>query len=65
MAVAAFGNSYLTDGAFLRYVATQPFLPGGAKGTAVMINGGKTVPGLSEHFICVEQQAVVGEPSGK
>ena len=43
----------------------QPFLLGGAKGTAVMINSGKTVPGLPEHFICVEQQAVVGEPSGK
>ncbi len=59
VAVAAFGNSYSTDGAFLRYVATQPSLPGGAKGTAVMINGGKTVPGYTEHFITVTQEAVV------
>ena len=61
VAVAAFGNSYSTDGAFLRYVATQPSLPGGAKGTAVMINGGKTVPGYTEHFITVEQDEVQGE----
>ena len=60
VAVAAFGNSYSTDGAFLRYVATQPSLPGGAKGVAVMINGNKTVPGYSEHFIRVDQDAVVG-----
>lgn len=60
VAVAAFGNSYSTDAPFLRYVATQPSLPGGAKGTAVMINGGKIVPGFSEHFICVEQDSVVG-----
>lgn len=57
VAVAAFGNSYSTDGAFLRYVATQPSLPGGAKGTAVMINGGEDRPGYSEHFIKVEQNA--------
>ena len=63
VAVAAFGNSYSTDGAFLRYVATQPSLPGGAKGTAVMINGGGAVPGYSEHFILVEQNAVVGDAS--
>ena len=61
VAVAAFGNSYSTDGAFLRYVATQPSLPGGAKGTAVMINGGKTVPGYTEHFITVDQEEVVGK----
>ena len=65
VAVAAFGNSYSTDGAFLRYVATQPSLPGGAKGTAMMINGNKTVPGYSEHFICVNQDAVVGESEGR
>ena len=63
VAVAAFGNSYPTDGAFLRYVATQPSLPGGAKGTAVMINGVDAMPGYSEHFIKVEQDAVVGETS--
>ena len=61
VAVAAFGNSYSTDGAFLRYVATQPSLPGGAKGTAVMINGGKIVPGYTEHFITVDQDEVQGE----
>ena len=61
VAVAAFGNSYSTDGAFLRYVATQPSLPGGAKGTAVMINGGKVVPGYTEYFITVDQEEVVGE----
>ena len=63
VAVAAFGNSYSTDGAFLRYVATQPSLPGGAKGTAVMLNGGDAVPGYSEHFILVAQDAVVGDAS--
>ena len=61
VAVAAFGNSYSTDGAFLRYVATQPSLPGGAKGTAVMINGGKTLPGYTEHFITVSQSETVGD----
>ena len=61
VAVAAFGNSYSTDAAFLRYVATQPSLPGGAKGTAVMINGGKVVPGYTEHFVTVTQAEVVGE----
>lgn len=61
VAIAAFGNSYSTDGAFLRYVATYPSLPGGAKGTAVMINGGKIVPGYTEHFICVDQDEVTGE----
>ena len=58
--VAAFGNSYSTDGDFLRYVATLPTLPVGAKGTAMMINGGKTVPGYTEHFIQVEQDETVG-----
>ena len=61
VAVAAFGNSYSTDGAFLRYVATQPSLPGGAKGTAMMINGGKVVPGYTEHFITVDQDEVEGK----
>ena len=55
LAVAGFGNSYSTDGAFLRYIATQPSLPGGAKGIAVMINGGKVGPGYTEHFRCVKQ----------
>ena len=62
VAVAGFGNSYSTDGAFLRYIAAQPSLPGGAKGTAVMVNGGKVVPGYTEHFICVDQDNVLGSP---
>ncbi len=61
VAVAGFGNSYSTDGAFLRYIAAQPSLPGGAKGTAVMVNGGKVVPGYTEHFICVDQDEVTGD----
>ena len=63
VAIAAFGNSYSTDGAFLRYIATYPSLPGGAKGTAVMINGGKVVPGYTEHFITVVQDETIGEPA--
>lgn len=59
-AIAAFGNSYSTDGAFLRHVATQASLPGGARGTAVMINGGKRMSGYSEHFICVDQSVIMG-----
>ena len=59
VAIAAFGNSYSTDGAFLRYISTQPSLPGGAKGTAVMINGGRNVPGYTEHFITVSQSETV------
>ena len=59
VAVAGFGDSYRTDGDFLRYIGTQS-LPGGARPLAVMINGGETVSGYSEHFLCVEQSAVVG-----
>ena len=55
VAIAGFGNSYSTDGAFLRYIATQPSLPGGARGIAVMINGGEPQPGYSEYFRLVEQ----------
>ena len=60
VAVAAFGNSYSTDAAFMRYVATQPLLPGGVKGVAVMINGLKPVEGYAEHFIKVTQHKTVG-----
>ena len=59
VAVAGFGNSYSTDAPFLRYIATQPSLPGGARGFAMMINGGKTVPGYTEHFRCVTQDDLV------
>ena len=59
VAVAGFGNSYSTDGNFLRYIMSQP-LPGGAKGFALMINGGKPKPGFEGLFRCVEQKAVLG-----
>jgi len=60
VAVAGFGNSYSTDGAFLRYIVSQP-LPGGAKGFALMINGGKEKPGFEGLFRRVDQAVVVGE----
>ena len=60
VAVAGFGNSYSTDGAFLRYIVSQP-LPGGAKGFAMMINGGKEKPGFEGLFRRVDQMAVIGE----
>ena len=60
VAVAAFGNSYYNDAPFMRYVATQPALPGGAKGTAVMINGMKLRPGYEEFFIKTTETEVVG-----
>lgn len=63
VAVAGFGNSYWTDGPFLRYIATQPALPGGAKGFAVMINGGKAVGGYTEFFRCVDQTETCGCPT--
>ncbi len=59
VAVAGFGNSYSTDGAFLRYIVLQR-LPGGAKGFAMMINGGKEKPGFEGLFMCVEQRSVTG-----
>ena len=60
VAVAGFGNSYSTDGAFLRYIASQP-LPGGAKGFAMMINGGSEKPGFEGLFRRVEQRATGAE----
>ena len=60
VAVAGFGNSYSTDGAFLRYIVSQP-LPGGAKGFALMINGGKPKPGYEGLFRLVEQKATLGD----
>jgi len=59
VAVAGFGNSYSTDGNFLRYIVSQP-LPGGAKGFALMINDGKPKPGFEGLFRLVEQKLVVG-----
>ena len=61
VAVAAFGNSYSTDADFMRYVATQQSLPGGARGTAVMVNGGPARPGYTEYFVCVAQDETLGE----
>ncbi len=60
VAVAGFGNSYSTDGAFLRYIATQ-HLPGNAKGFALMINGGKPRPGYDGLFRLVEQKETMAE----
>lgn len=59
VAVAAFGNSYWTDGPFMRYVATNP-LPGGAKGIAMMINGGAEPPEYAGLFRLAEQAEVQG-----
>jgi len=50
-----FGNSYSTDGPFLKAVAEQG-------GTATMFNGGKTVPGMTELFVCTNQTETVGAP---
>ena len=60
VAVAGFGNSYSTDGEFLKYIADQR-LPGGAKGVSVMINGGKPKPGYEGCFRLVNQVKVRGE----
>jgi len=54
VAVAGFGNSYSTDAEFMKYIVTQP-LPGGAKGFALMINGGPERDGYKGLFRLVEQ----------
>ena len=54
VAVAGFGNSYSTDGEFLKYIVTQS-LPGGAKGFALMINGGPERDGYKGLFRLVDQ----------
>lgn len=64
VAVAGFGNSYSTDGYFLRYIVTQ-HLPGGAKGFAMMINGGKEKPGFEGLFKLVRQDETVAEEAAK
>jgi len=61
VAIAAFGNSYYNDAPFMRYVVTQPELPGGAMGTAVMINGMKMRPGYADYFIKTDETEVVGK----
>ena len=40
-----FGNSYSTDGPFLKAIVRQG-------GTSMMINGGKAVKGMTELFVC-------------
>ena len=60
VALAGFGNSYRTDGPFLRYIATQPSLPDGIRATSVMINVGKARPGYTEHFTTFGENDVVG-----
>lgn len=54
--LVAFGNSYRTDGPFLKYVATQS-LPAG-KPVAVMINGGEAPPAYQGLFIQVKQSEI-------
>ena len=60
VAVAGFGDSYRTDGAFLRYIVCQT-LPGGAKGFALMINGSGSQSGYEGLFTCVRQSEIVGK----
>jgi len=57
VAVAGFGNSYGTDGPFLRYVAAQP-LPGGARPLSTMINGGPVPEAYKGLFNLVRQETV-------
>jgi hypothetical protein len=59
VAVAGFGNSYSTDGEFLKYIVTQS-LPGGAKGFALMINGGAEREGYKGLFRLVNQDETTG-----
>ena len=60
VAVAGFGDSYRTDGAFLRYIVRQT-LPGGARGFALMINGSGSQSGYEGLFACVRQSEIVGK----
>ena len=60
VAVAGFGNSYRTDGNFLRYICSQP-LPGGVKPISVMINGGAEPKEYKGLFKLVDQQEICGE----
>ena len=60
VAIAGFGNSYVTDGAFLRYIAQQR-LPGGARPVAMMINGGAERQEYKGLFRLVTQTETVGD----
>lgn len=44
----------------VRYIATQPSLPGGIRATSVMINGGQPRPGFTEHFKTIDEKDVIG-----
>jgi phosphoserine phosphatase len=57
--IAAFGNSYSTDGAFMKYVATLTLSYG--KTTVVMINGGELPEDYENLFILVEQSETMNQ----
>lgn len=57
--LAAFGNSYGTDGSFMKYVATQT-LPKGDP-VVVMINGGDTPKQYRNLFIKVDQSETINK----
>lgn len=57
--LAAFGNSYGTDGPFMKYVATQTLLAGYP--VAVMINGGDTPVQYRNLFTKVEQSEIINK----
>jgi phosphoserine phosphatase len=57
--IGGFGNSYNTDGPFLKWIAAQA-LPGG-RPLAVMINGGEEPAEYRGLFYCVKQEALVEE----
>ncbi len=57
--LAAFGNSYGTDGPFMKYVATQKLLKG--KPTAVMINGGDAPLEYKDLFMQVHQSQIASD----
>lgn len=57
--LAAFGNSFSTDGAFMKYVASQK-LPAG-KPVTLMINGGDTPADYLNLFKEVQQAELVSE----
>lgn len=61
VAVAGFGDSYTTDGAFLRYIVRQT-LPGDVKGFAMMVNATNAPAEYRGLFTDVKQSEVVGKP---
>lgn len=57
--LAAFGNSYTTDGPFMRYVKKQA-LPNGVIPIAVMINGGEPPRDYEDLFMQISQDQLLG-----